>query len=1208
MKLRHYLLPLLMLGAAAAQAKGLLPPPPDSLLHTEAQDALVCAGSKTKIQVSASEPGVSYQLLAGGLPFGTAQTGNGGELLFLTDLLFANTTFTVMATDASGSVTLPEVAVEVDAVEASYYAINESPLKNDGTIEICVSKGIPPFAIISDSDHMTIYPTSGGEDCLSGFHISGLAEGTYNFTITDAEGCSTQFSQAVAASEECSGFKLNTINPKQGVSCKGGSDGILEIMLDAGTLDKVEFIVVDVGNGVPPQKFTKDDIGAGTVFVQNLPEGKYNVVLIDDKGCQVEYHYNPVTITGAFHSLSVQGTASNATTIEGTNGSASFCVNGGGGNYQFSLSPAVGTLTDEGATTDCLGSFSAEDLPTGDYWAVVSDMNGCTDSVAFTINDPTCTLAIDTIEMDSVCLGGTGNMSVTISGGAAPYSISTDGGNTFIATQTNTTFVLVGLEAETSYDIVVKDANGCKQQNASHAMLPLRDESVSLSTYTSHVTNHNGSDGQIRVCLNDGLQPYSFSMSPAAGNIATGLGNGSCDSLIVIRNLPAGTYQLSASDGNGCSITESVTVLQPTCANFSLDLQSIMGSRINCYNDETGTISVSVQGGTAPYHYGLSGTSPVTSNDVDFVYNGLDTGSYYLVVTDANGCLAPSRDTVKIMEPVALTSTFNIVPACPGQTNGIICLSPSGGTEAMMPPPYTYSMFDSDDNEITVVYGDTLCGGRFYAAGLGKGTYFASLVDSMQCVSHGMVTMDEQAVEVNTSVQPTCQGFAVGSATASASGYGTLEYVWANGAETPSISNLGAGDYYVTATDARGCSAIDTAIVALYQLALSFTPSPTCPEQARGSLGLSVQNATAPLVFAWSNGSTQQNLVNVLPGNYMVTITDAKGCVNTGVGTVGSYNVSVDLTPTPTCDGTSNGRIATSTNNGISPYTFLWSNGATTSNLNGLPAGAYMVTVSDVNNCMATESATIESYQVILNLDAQGTCESTNGGSIDLSLQNATTPVSFNWSNGATTEDVAGLAAGSYSVSVTDALNCTATGSATVQQFASPSVTASGDATLIFGENGQAQLGANVTGGTSPYQYSWSPTTGLDDPGSVNPIASPNATTTYMLLVTDANGCTDQDEVLVEVIFIRVPSGFTPNGDDKNSQFKAYIPNTDVTITKIQIFDRWGKMVYDASGNEGWDGKFNGKDQPMGTYVYYLQYKSELGRTGTLKGYFTLLR
>ena len=342
---------------------------------------------------------------------------------------------------------------------------------------------------------------------------------------------------------------------------------------------------------------------------------------------------------------------------------------------------------------------------------------------------------------------------------------------------------------------------------------------------------------------------------------------------------------------------------------------------------------------------------------------------------------------------------------------------------------------------------------------------------------------------------------------------GGLNYTTAS----PIFSNLAAGTYNVRVKENKGgCYTEQT--VTINQPSTPFTAyaikvDVNCYGASTGSIDATVSGGTSPYTYSWSNGTsvvgTTVDVSNLPAGTYTLTVTDSKGCSTTTSATIvqpaaalSASNTKVDVN----CYGASTGSIDATVTGGTSPYTYSWSNGTsvvgTTVDVSNLPAGTYTLTVTDSKGCSTTTSATIIQPAAIVTgvVIMNAKCNGESNGSVDLTVSGGTGEFSFLWSNGSTEEDLSGLAAGSYSVTITDANGCIANANAIVGQPLVLSANATKvDVKCFDGSDGSINL--TVTGGTAPYTYSWSN-------GAIIKDISGLVAGSYNVTITDANGCT----------------------------------------------------------------------------------------------------
>ena len=307
----------------------------------------------------------------------------------------------------------------------------------------------------------------------------------------------------------------------------------------------------------------------------------------------------------------------------------------------------------------------------------------------------------------------------------------------------------------------------------------------------------------------------------------------------------------------------------------------------------------------------------------------------------------------------------------------------------------------------------------------------------------------------------------------------------------------------------------------------------TCNGDNSGKAILTASGGTGALSYLWSNGATSKDLTGISANSYSVTVTDANGCTATAsvVITEPTKVIATIVGTNLTCNGDKSGKAILTASGGTGALSYLWSNGATSKDLTGISANSYSVTVTDANGCTATASVVItEPTKVIASIAGTNlTCNGDKSGKAILTASGGTGALSYLWSNGATSKDLTGISANSYSVTVTDANGCTATASVVITEptkviasIAGTNLTCNGD------KSGKATLTAS--GGTGALSYLWSNgATTKDLTGILQRIA-------YSVTVKDANGCTATASVVIteptKVIASIVGTNLTCNGDN----------------------------------------------------------------------------
>ena len=362
-----------------------------------------------------------------------------------------------------------------------------------------------------------------------------------------------------------------------------------------------------------------------------------------------------------------------------------------------------------------------------------------------------------------------------------------------------------------------------------------------------------------------------------------------------------------------------------------------------------------------------------------------------------------------------------------------------------------------------------------------------------------------------------CNGGSDGGASASASG-GTAGYsfAWSNGATTASITGVTAGTYFVTSTDANGCTdTISVTITEPTQLVATATldNDVSCNGGNDGEATASASGGTATYSYSWNTGATTATASGLTAGIYTVTATDANGCTATDTVQIDEPTVvfaTINLDSNVSCNGGNDGSLTASGSGGTPGYTFLWNNGTTTATASGLIAGLYTVTVTDANGCTNSDTLTITEPDVLVastTVDTNVSCNGGNNGSATASAVGGTTAYSFLWTTGATTATATNLTAGTYTVTVTDANNCTDTETVTITEPVVLAITSTVINNVLCNGETTGSAFSTATGGTTPYTFSWSN-------GTVNDTAM-LAAGTWTAYVTDTNGCIDSTAVTI---------------------------------------------------------------------------------------------
>ncbi|MBI2270088.1 MAG: gliding motility-associated C-terminal domain-containing protein [Bacteroidetes bacterium] len=611
-----------------------------------------------------------------------------------------------------------------------------------------------------------------------------------------------------------------------------------------------------------------------------------------------------------------------------------------------------------------------------------------------------------------------------------------------------------------------------------------------------------------------GAGPYTYSWS-------NGLGSSPTQSVS-----PTATtiYTVTVTNGSSCSSTETITVTVSSCIQVSVTGGAVCpGSCLNL----TAVASI----GTPPYTYSWNpgGTTGDTFNACPNV-----TTTYSVTATDSTGATKTSTVTVTINNPAVLTGSST--PADCGSNNGTASISATGGI-----PGYSYVWSVGGATSATI-------------SNLIPGNYTVTATDGNGCVSSTTVFVDSVAgIVTTTAVNVSCNGGSDGIVSATISGGSpAYTYSWSNGSSAQTTNGLGQGTYTVTVKDGGACTS--TSVVTVNQpsaLAISTSTTPGGCSLPIGTATATTTGGTSGYSYLWSpGGATSATVSNLSSGTYTVTTTDANGCTATTTTIVGT-TVAGTVTAVSTdvsCNNSNDGTATASITGGTPGFTYSWSNGSAGQTINGLVQGNYTVTVIDGAGCSSTTIVTINQPTSVLPTASgtSATCDQTNG-TATVSSVGGTPAYTFLWSaGGATNATISNLAAGTYTVTTTDAKGCTAV--TTVVIAGTSSVVAIANATdVVCKGNNNGTVTVSVIGGTDPLTYSWSNgTSGLSIITGLNP-------TTYIVTVTDANGCSSTATATVG-IKSTLTAGFTPDPTTGTQPVTVNFTNTSIGANSFEWY------------------------------------------------------
>ncbi len=763
----------------------------------------------------------------------------------------------------------------------------------------------------------------------------------------------------------------------------------------------------------------------------------------------------------------------------------------------------------------------------------VADYTNQTDTTTICTVNPFTVAATPVTNVN--CFGTTtGSASVTASGGNPIYTYSWSSGSA--ATSSSNVNVATGLGNGT-YTVTVTDGAGATATSTATITQPASAVSASATAVDPNCSNGTGSAS---VSPAGGTPGYSYLWTTAAtGQTESGLA--------------AGSYTITVTDDLGCTTTASVSIVLPNPVTASASAVTA-----NC-NLSDGSVSVIPGGGSGGYHYAWSPGGAASQT-----VSALAANTYVVTVTDSKGCTATSSAVVEnAAGPGALIQSSSAV-SCFGGNNGEAAVSASGGT-----PNYAYSWSPSGGTGAT-------------ANNLTANTYTVVVTDANGCTASStqIVSQPAAALAPNpTSVNASC-GTANGSVSASATG-GTPGYFynWNTGPSGATVTNLLAGSYTVTVTDSHNCtqSAVETVnnaggpVVTATELT-----NAKCNLSNEGSASASVTGGTGTLTWAWSTGpsgtgSTITSSSGLTAGIYTISVTDANNCLGSSTVVITAPTAiapTVSASANITCFGAGNGTATAAATGGTPGYIYNWNGGTPGASglVTGLSPGTYSVTITDINGCTAITSVSLTQPAVITPsvTSTPASCGSLNGVAV-ASASGGTGTYAFTWNNLATGPTASNLAAGNYTVTITDGNSCTATTVTSVSNTGAGVLAVTGSQTICIGQ--AATLTANVVSGTAPFTYSWSG--GLS--GSTN-LVSPTATTTWSVSATDSTGCASPMQTIT--VTVDPPLGLTASTGGL-----SVCSGSSLNLTAVGSGGNGGPYTYNWAASTG--GGFTGSPWPV---------------------------
>ncbi|MDX2172300.1 MAG: gliding motility-associated C-terminal domain-containing protein [Bacteroidota bacterium] len=1006
---------------------------PSSITPNVSSTSITCNGLCNGVINAAPVGGIlpySYTLVTpGGATVTTAPpfTGlcGGTHTLIIRDLSNCSQTFTI-------NVAQPNLLVaSVNSTSLTCFNVCNGSLAGN------VIGGTPGYTLS--------WNTPGGP--VAGGVLGGLCAGTYTFLATDFNGCTTNSIVTLSEPPQITAT-INVTNPLCNTLCNG--------LANAG-----------VGGGTPGYTLNWSNGFTGNPNT-GLCAGNYTLNVIDINGCTNSFTTSlvapsPLTLTINSSSASCAGSCDGSATVTATGGSPGY-------TYQFNTLPFPTTNT-----TGILGGFCA-----GGYIVSATDINGCSQSVPFTINQPIA-LSVALTGLQTSCNACTGAATVSMANGTPTYAVAwTNTLGAVVSSNSVATNLCPG-----NYTATATDSKGCTATTTANI----------AQTVTVTVVSGGGGIQCFGACTASatanalgGTLPYSYTWAVTAQTAQTAV------------NLCAGNYTVTASDALGCSNTSTISFVDPPDITLTPTQ-----TNVSCFGVCNGAINSNAVGGTGALTYSWSPGGITTPN-----VSGLCAGTYTLRVTDGNGC--NKTQTFAIVQSPSITATFTTTnPSACVVNNGSICATPSGGSGA----GYTFTWSPAGGTGI-----NTSC-----YSNLTAGAYSLIVADGAGCTAtlNSLITNPSGPTLTAVTTSVNCFGGNTGVISVTATGTPAFSFTWSpavgfiNVGNTTSAINLTSGNYNLSSTDGNGCITSQTfAVTEASSLTVtSSIHNLNCNGICNGSITLIASGGTPGYNFNWipaasiTIGQGTGTVSSLCAGNYSVNITDANACINTltfNVVQPAALTINT-ISSNVTCNGACNGTATALAAGGTGVINYTWPavgafTGSNTANVFNLCPAIYSVIATDANLCTATNTIQITQPPALtstLNL-INATCSSSCNAVATHSVSGGTPLYNFSWSSGgATTSTLGSLCAGNYTATVTDANGCVTAQAFTVIAPAPFTGTLTPQNPLCNAAcNGS--ISTTLSGAQGAVGFVWIPTGAGQNPTGL-------CANNYTLIATDANGC-----------------------------------------------------------------------------------------------------
>ncbi|WP_299108791.1 T9SS type A sorting domain-containing protein [uncultured Tenacibaculum sp.] len=912
--------------------------------------------------------------------------------------------------------------------------------------------------------------------------LKNIPVGNYYVVVSNAEGIEEQSS--IFTVSQPTEIKL-TIS-KTDLSCFNANNGSFEATIVGGT-GNYEFRYRDTAG------FTNwSSVTGNTIAISNLKKNTYTLQVRDTNNCMALHTSGSsdfsIDITEPLELLISSEVIEDVTGFGLSNGSISATLTGGTPPYSYEWKDGSGA-------TILTGTNEVTGIAGGNYELLVTDSKGCSLTKNYVVAEPSI-LAVNIVRTAIISCNGEedGALKAEVTGGVAGY--------TYKWYKQSSTPLLVGTASFVSglgdgvFYVEIEDTKANKVTSAS---FELKEPEVLVVGLNSEYTLcGTGNDWTINTTLTGGTAPYTYIWN-----------TGSNDSKL--QNVIAGNYEVTILDANGCRVSQSVTLTPPP----TLAISNEVVEDVTGFGLSNGSISVTLTGGTPPYSYewkdGLGATILTGVSEI----TGISGGNYQLIVTDSKGC-SLTKDYI-VTEPLKLEVSIvrTAVISCNGEEDGALKAEVTGGVIG-----YTYKWYKQSSTPVLV-------GTASSVSGLGDGVYYVEIEDTkankVTSASFELKEPQVLALSVNSEYTLCGTGNDWTINTTVTGGTAPYTYLWNTGSNETKLQNVVAGNYDVTIVDTNGCRVSQS---------ITLTPPPALAISnevvedvtgfglSNGSISVALTGGTPPYSFEWKDGSgvtilTGANeITGISGGNYQLMVTDSKGCSLTKDYVVTEplkLEVSIVRTAVISCNGEEDGALKAEVTGGVAGYSYKWYKASSTppvlvgtsSSVSGLGDGVYYVEIEDTKaNKVTSASFELREPEVLaVTLSSEYTlCATGNDWTINTTVTGGTAPYTYLWNTGSNNTMLQNMVAGNYEVTIVDANGCRVSKAITLTPPPALAIVNEEliNPTCYQGNDGSIRI--ETTGGTPPYNYTWSNTMKGD-------FIEGLSAGVYSVLIEDSKGC-----------------------------------------------------------------------------------------------------